>query len=133
MSTTGCSTCRRTVVTVCMAAAWVNVATTPASQIPARTALHARLRRQRCSTASAPKDSGVRCRQMGAPVLRWCSSAVSLMVKLRFVANHGYFKRFICKGIRRFFFFNLYIKFPHLVKTMFMSLLCLLPWDSLWS
>lgn len=56
-------------MTVCTEAVWVNVETTPASQIPARMALHARSRRQRCSTASAAKDSGVRCQRKGAPVV----------------------------------------------------------------
>lgn len=47
----------------CTAAVWANVATTPVSLIPARMALHARSRRQRCSTASAAKDFGVRRQQ----------------------------------------------------------------------
>lgn len=92
MSTTECSTCRRTGVTVCTAAVWVNVATTLASQIPARMVLHARSRRLRCSTASAAKGSGVRCQHKEASILVLSSPAVFLVVILGFLDNHGILK-----------------------------------------
>lgn len=50
--------------TVCTAAVWVNVATTPVSPIHVRTAAHVRSKRLRCSTALAAKDSGVRSHQI---------------------------------------------------------------------